>query len=1151
MKAQNILFFLFLSEIYLTFAANKYNLKIKNGIDGSDNIVLIPGIFTKITLELSSENGDDFTYEKDEDKKASYKVTFNNDNIVVYHEEMILTPQDSLVYTNYIGISCQDIDEDSFSLSINAEPYKNADDRSINYDKEVKIKISKIKAEIKLDLLLRSMAQLSKNFFTLEKELYNVDEIKISVDDKLSALTKFTFKDILITSFKDRLEEEISKDSPANHGILFNSEFFPTINLDAAKFKFNLNLDAKTTGLCFKLAKSDFEFELKADDYIKIDSKTKAAIIYNTENQTPKFDVSNIIKINTEIPIFPVILDCQFSLDSDFSIDDKTSLSSTIKENVFKTIITSKGKFDITMKNLNVSAEYYAKCNISTTAIDKYISTINITIGNFNTSDIIRQLIPSKDPNATPQCAKFTFQNELQSGIFFGLAPFYCNYFMKKTDSIIARAIPSIICQSMPIAGKTSTLCVSPSPLYNTAKLISNKKETDFNKRFDDFINDVKQLDISKYSLGLIKLEIKNVEREYDISINPSSISVSYIKTNKLNLLGPHEFQVKSTHSQQLECFYNPILTTENSKFLKLIENRVVLSPNKVETINIQSGFIKEGIYSLNFKCYNLPGFLFKTETTGIMTKYSYYYEGGWLPDVIGDLIGELINDTTINCNEKKNSINPRCLKENIISIIDQMKTEIPKEISEIQEKVEHYVALAKDAKIEILNKLVEEFEKNKDTSIKTLVEKIIEILKYLTYTDCSIYASGSTNIESETIKGKVYLECRRKKQDILEKLLNKLKDILQCPMVINLITSNQISNNLEDNIKYILLLINELSNNPESFKEKTSEIIISLAECIDEKFDQYWPIIQEYLKNTKQYLNESIIAVKRDAINIILKTLENLAKVIDFEEIDGYISDAEKKITDTGLILYDKAKIIQKKILEFAKRLNEFGTANYTFSGSMLANIELKEDFSISADADIKATFVGDKDIVIITNSSLLFTKDNVYALQTLVFESPIVSVKANAEEKGSSDALSTFISITLYDKNGKEISINNIKEKLKPEILYLKEKYSKLNTCFYYDESKNDLLTKGISDIEKVNFMGKEYFKCVSSHLTSFTAGTSYNKKNKKSNTAAIVLTILSIILILAIGVGTYFYIRKRKLNLNDSIEKDFSKKEGLVSI
>ena len=222
-----------------------------------------------------------------------------------------------------------------------------------------------------------------------------------------------------------------------------------------------------------------------------------------------------------------------------------------------------------------------------------------------------------------------------------------------------------------------------------------------------------------------------------------------------------------------------------------------------------------------------------------------------------------------------------------------------------------------------------------------------------------------------------------------------------------------------------------------------------------------------------------------------------------------------------------------------------------------MLANIELKKELSVLADAEIKATFVPDKDIVILTHSNLLFDKDNAYALQTLVFESPIVSVKTTAEVEGSIDALSTFISITLYDKNGKEITIDKIKEALRPQILYLKEKYEHLNACFYYDENKNDLLNKGISTIEKVTFMGKEYFKCVSSHLTSFTAGTTSKDMSEsgsnKSNTK-LVLIILSIIVILAIiAIVAFIFIKKKNSNnkLGDTVDNEFDKnEEGLVA-
>jgi hypothetical protein len=338
-------------------------------------------------------------------------------------------------------------------------------------------------------------------------------------------------------------------------------------------------------------------------------------------------------------------------------------------------------------------------------------------------------------------------------------------------------------------------------------------------------------------------------------------------------------------------------------------------------------------------------------------------------------------------------------------------------------------------------------------------------------------------------------------------------------------------------------LLVNELSNNPESFKEKTSEVLIELVECITDNFDDYWKEIEAYLEKTGKYLDESIKAIKRDLETIILQTLENLAKVIDFDQLDGYIDE----ITKTGLIVYDKAKVLQNKILEFSKRLIDFGTANYTFSGSMIANIETKEGMSISADTETKATFIQDKDIVILTHSNFLLNSKGVSALQTLVFESPIVSVKATAGGEGNSDTVNTFISITLYDSNGKEISIKDIEEAFRPQILYLKEKYNHLKACYYYDENRNDLVTDGISAVKKVEYMGKEYFKCVSSHLSSFTAGT-YGS-NDKSNTATIVLIIVGIIVLIAIALLAYIIIRRRASQSVD-VAKDFNTKEGLVS-
>ena len=61
--------------------------------------------------------------------------------------------------------------------------------------------------------------------------------------------------------------------------------------------------------------------------------------------------------------------------------------------------------------------------------------------------------------------------------------------------------------------------------------------------------------------------------------------------------------------------------------------------------------------------------------------------------------------------------------------------------------------------------------------------------------------------------------------------------------------------------------------------------------------FNEYWPVVEDYLRKKKKYLESSIKAVKKYVENIILKSLENLAQLIQFDQLDGYISTAQEEI--------------------------------------------------------------------------------------------------------------------------------------------------------------------------------------------------------------------------------------------------------------
>ena len=85
--------------------------------------------------------------------------------------------------------------------------------------------------------------------------------------------------------------------------------------------------------------------------------------------------------------------------------------------------------------------------------------------------------------------------------------------------------------------------------------------------------------------------------------------------------------------------------------------------------------------------------------------------------------------------------------------------------------------------------------------------------------------------------------------------------------------------------------------------------------------------------------------------------------------------------------------------------------------------------------------------------------------------------------------------------------------------------------------------MITDGVNAVEKFVYQGQEYFKCVSSHLSEFTAGTAKKEGNKGngdegegSNTGLVVgLVIAGIIVIALIIVGVICFKKKSASSFN----------------
>jgi len=367
--------------------------------------------------------------------------------------------------------------------------------------------------------------------------------------------------------------------------------------------------------------------------------------------------------------------------------------------------------------------------------------------------------------------------------------------------------------------------------------------------------------------------------------------------------------------------------------------------------------------------------------------------------------------------------------------------------------------------------------------------------------------------------------------------LIGTVKDQLQCSQIVQIITSKMLSEDFDANLKYILLLVNEITNNPDALEEGLSQVVYDLTNCLQEKFNEYWPKIEKYLEEKKSYLKQSILAVKKDVSNILMQSISNLVNVLHFEEIDGYIQQAKDEIEKNGLIALDKAKKINQNIFNFIKNLNEFGSNYYEISGSMAVNVTVNPgQLDSSTDAQVFVSDLADKGIKIILHSNYMLREKGAYAMQTVVFDSPLVSV--NAKNEVEDGAINTFVGITLYDKDGNEIVVSNLKlEDFRPQILYNKKFYNSMKTCLFYNEKDEKLDDDGVKTEDDYVLNGETFIRCIPKHLTTFTIGSGEGS----SNVGLIILIIVLCLLVFAgLIVGFIFYRKKcSKKATNSDIE------------
>lgn len=1136
-----ILFYL-LFELFFCETVPKWKLETKS-LDYDGNIELHQGKYSKIFFVLTSLEEDPFSSELN----YSYKLAFKDDNIAFFDKEMILNPKEKQAYSTYIGLNCNNsITEDTYIIKISVTSNNDeTDELSIQYS-DINVTINREKIDFGLELLFNSMPKNSFNLFKIYDEIYNVDEINIIA----SEIEDFEFKEIIFEPYGKR--GEIKNAEGSNHGILFDFPFYKKSSdekLQSTNYEFTLSFKNSKLEQCYELP-STFSFSI-GEEMPSVDDNLKKEILkYNLKDVTSEFEITNGFSLKLLIPPSPILIQCSVQGQSFFP-----EYNSNINV-IYRNFKIDEEIFNLQVENLEYNSEYFVNCELSdTNFISKERKKINITIGNNYNYDIIHQLNTSRESVRTPHCIKFTFQSKEKLLEFKKIGLPLCKYIMKKNEPLYIVDLPTIACDIID-ENEIATICVGPSAKNNIEGYTLYDEIYNYDNQFKELIKYVKD-----------NYNAKEGEIYNDTDINNEVISVAM--TNKL--INPEKdtkfyFEVLSNHTQEIQCYYNKKLSNEGNKFLTEEAASIILSPNEKKSIEvgIVSSLSDYKIYSLNFKCFNLPKFYYKYKSTEYMTMYSYLYIKD--KEINQESKFTEIANITKNCKEKKSQKNPLCLKINIIPINKIIKTELPKAVLLTEAKVDQFSKLTVEAKNVYLKYLVDNFKKElislESDNIKKYFQLTIEILKYLASIDCSQYYnfSDTSKEENESFKDKNYLECRKIKKEGMKEifsgisldshLLKEMKSLL-----------NQIgAKNLDESLKYILIFAKELSNNADSYIKECNEYMIDFSIRLQEQFKDYWPFVEEQL-NSNYISQEYIEQLKKDTLLNILEILTNIPRILHFQEIDEDESfkGKEKDMTKTGLIKKEELIKVQNAILNFSKNFKDYELKESYEINDLSFNLSGYAFIGKYQDINTKTTrkIYIDEEIIIDIQLEYLLKYYKASYLQILVFDSPLVTLDPLEKFRASepfSDTLNIFISIQLLNEEGEEISVKNISNSYKPKIFYLKNIYNFLQGCYYYNET-NQLLEKDGINIENDAKIGnKNYFKCTSDHLTLFTAGTKdlidgklefkIVDEGKGRSTMLILLVSLGIVILLTIII--YFIVecskRKRlKSNNIDSIDKN----------
>ena len=812
----------------------------------------------------------------------------------------------------------------------------------------------------------------------------------------------------------------------------------------------------------------------------------------------------NAIEIDMTIPLGNTMISCEARHGTGKEFDDR-ELFSDIKEeeyidnededfrkdrkyNVDDYISQNNTEYKLVFTNLYRLGVYRVKCKLNG-AYDGS-SKIDIKIGHLEDADFKTVLRPNSYYKNLPRCIDFTFDkndnivNFTQSAIQY----FYTQE-KPKCVQIKERDLNNVLGYDENV----KSLCTGINPLC-----MFNIKE-DLDKITNDFTEELNTIEKINNTLGI---EINNAFSletvKDDESPDKNLINVTYIKESKDTKGVDITFSITNNNKHPIVCAYNKELEKNGkARWLNPLDlyGELNIANGQTATLNFSLKKVDNGysIYSLVMDCGNLPGYIYHYYTTGPFIASSVYVSKENPKDYEKKDKANCENNMHLpECIARKNKEDMKKVKK----AIDEFESDIPSFVDDVLDDISNFAHLHIPEQKEILKDELKKLKQTQKLS-KEKLQQAYKILKQMVKKEC-------TNSEN-------YEECRKDKKTIFEDLFKEIKDYFSCNNILDNIKNFDDSSSFTENVKSILALISSTTDNSDSLNKDNSQFLYNLSYCVLDKFDEIWDYTN---KEIKDLTPEESLNVKKDIIQLMVKSISNLVEIIKYDEADGFLED-QMKVLSTKILISETAKKLRKKIHHAAKLLWKLGNGNYVLD-NLVINITKLDENEKDEKQEFNFTEYG---IQLRIKKKKLLKKFKADLMQIIIYRKyPQISIN-NTESENK------FISIKFF-KDNNEVEVDDIDDDDRPEIVFEKTKFKK---CVYYNEKDEDLKKDGLE-----NLSDDKYTICKVKHFTDFSI-SNLDVGDGSSNTWKIILIIIFVILLAVAGFFVFMKTRNPVKNID----------------